>query len=264
MWLKGFAADEPMGVLQARASELARPADGADARFVAYYAQTLTGFMRGHNRRQARVKTAEAFLRGSRSRRAVSDRSGGGSPRSRFCLLKLGDLQAARSVLERALGDYVHERDAETLFRFGNDTQVSAMNFLALTEWHLGELEQARQLVDRSTRRAAELGHVQAIASALFFKAVLESRRDDFSSTRLAVEPLLALTEEHNLKTYADVGQVYANWARGRQVDPESWALGLRQALESYVGLGNKSGGPSFYRIAAELESHDWWITTAR
>ena len=104
-------------------------------------------------------------------------------------------------------------------------------------------------------RRAAELGHVQAIASALFFKAVLESRRDDFSSTRLAVEPLLALTEEHNLKTYADVGQVYANWARGRQVDPESWALGLRQALESYVGLGNKSGGPSFYGMLAELEA---------
>jgi hypothetical protein len=37
MWLKGFAADE-MGAAYARASELARPADGADARFVAYYA----------------------------------------------------------------------------------------------------------------------------------------------------------------------------------------------------------------------------------
>ena len=71
-------------------------------------------------------------------------------------MLKLGDLQAARSVLERALGDYIHERDAETLFRFGNDTQVSAMNFLSLTEWHLGELEHARQLTDRSTGRAAD------------------------------------------------------------------------------------------------------------
>ena len=87
-----------------------------------------------------------------------------------FVLLKLGDLQAARSVLERALGDYIHERDGETLFRFGNDTQVSATNFLALTEWHLGELEHARQLTDRSTRRAAELGHVAAVASALLLQ----------------------------------------------------------------------------------------------
>jgi class 3 adenylate cyclase/tetratricopeptide (TPR) repeat protein len=251
MWLKGFAADE-MGAAYARASELAKPAAGADARFVAYYAQTLTGFMRGQNR-QAR-ETAEAFLReaeaeGRPMEAGVARRVLG------FVLLKRGDLQAARFVLERVLGDYVHERDAATLFRFGNDTQVSATNFLALTEWHLGEVEHARQLVDRSTRRAAELGHVQAIASALFFKAVLESRRDDFSSTRLAVEPLLALTEEHNLKTYADVGQVLASWARGRQVDPESGVLSLRQALRSYIDLGNRSGAPSFYGMLAELEA---------
>jgi hypothetical protein len=73
------------------------------------------------------------------------------------------------------------------------------------------------------------------------------------------VEPLLALTEEHNLKTYADVCQVYANWVRGREVDPETGALGLRQALESYLGLGNKSSAPSFYGMLAELE-----VTTGR
>jgi len=251
MWLKGFAADE-MGAAYARASELARSADGNDARFVAYYGQSLTGFMRGQNR-QAR-ETAEAFLREAESERRPTE-AGVARRVLGYVLLKRGDLQAARSVLERVLGDYIHERDAETLFRFGNDTQVSATNFLALTEWHLGELEHARQLTDRSNRRAAELGHVTAIASALFFKAVLESRRNDFSSTRLAVEPLLALTEEHNLKTYADVCQVFANWVRGREVDPVSGAIGLRQALESYVGLGNKSGAPSFYGMLAELEA---------
>jgi tetratricopeptide (TPR) repeat protein len=225
MWLKGFAADE-MGAAYARASELARSADGADARFVAYYAQSLTSFMRGQNR-QAR-ETAEAFVREAESEGRPTE-AGVARRVLGFVLLKLGDLQAARSVLERALGDYVHERDAETLFRFGNDTQVSATNFLALTEWQLGELDHARQLTDSSSRRAAELGHVAAIASALYFKVVLESRRGDFSSTHLALEPLLALTEEHNLKTYADVCQVLANWVRGRQVDPESGALGLRQ-----------------------------------
>jgi class 3 adenylate cyclase/predicted ATPase len=252
MWLKGFAADE-MGAAYARARELAaRPADGADARFVAYYGQTLTSFMRGQNRQA--LETAKAFLleaeaEGRPTEAGVARRVLG------FVLLRFGDLQAARSVLERALSEYIHERDAETLFRFGNDTEVSATNFLALTEWHLGELEHARQLTENATRRAAELGHVQAIASAFFFKAVLESRRADFASTSLAAEPLLALTEEHNLKTYADLAPVFANWARGRQGDPEAGALGLRQALESYLGLGNKSGAPSFYGMLAELEA---------
>jgi predicted ATPase len=153
------------------------------------------------------------------------------------------------------LGDYVRERDGDTLFRFGNDTQVSAMNFLALTEWHLGELERTRQLADRSTRRAAELGHVAAVASALFFKTVIASRRGDIPATRLGAESLLALTEEHDMRTFADLGQVYANWARGRQLDPGAGAVGLGQALDSYLARGNKSGAPSFYGLLAELEA---------
>ena len=162
---------------------------------------------------------------------------------------------AARSVLERALDDYIAERDGETLFRFGNDTQVSATNFLALTEWHLGEVERARQLTDWSTRRAAELGHVAAVASALYFKTAIESRRGDISATRIGAESLVTLTEQHDLKTYADVSHVYANWARGRQLDPEAGALGLRQALDSYLASGNKSSAPSFHGLLAELEA---------
>jgi predicted ATPase len=169
-------------------------------------------------------------------------------------LLHLGDLPAARTVLERALGDYVRERDQETMHRFGNDTQVSATNFLALTEWHLGELEHARHLIDESTRRAAELGHVPAVASALYFKTVIECRRGDVQATQRGAESLLALTEEHHMSTYAHLGQIYANWARGRQFDPKAGADGLRRALESYLILGNKSGAPSFHGLLAELE----------
>jgi predicted ATPase len=56
------------------------------------------------------------------------------------------------------------------------------------------------------------------------------------------------------MKTYADLGKVYTNWARGRQFDPEAGALGLRRALESYLALGNRSGAPSFHGLLAELE----------
>jgi predicted ATPase len=208
--------------------------------------------MRGQHH-QAR-ETAEAFLReaeadGRAPEAGVARRVLG------FVLLKFGDLQAARSVLERALGDYVPERDGGTLINFGNDTQVSATNFLALTEWHLGELERARQLTDWSTRRAAELGHAASVASALFFKTVIASRRGDVPATRLGAETLLALTEEHDMRTYVDVGQVYANWARGRQLDPEAGKLGLGQVLESYLARGNKSSAPSFYGFLAELEA---------
>jgi hypothetical protein len=144
MWLKGFAADE-MSSAYARASEYAGPAEDTAARFVAYYGQCLRGFVRGQHRQA--LETAEVFLR-----EAEADGRGMEAGVARrvlgFVLLRMGDLLAARSVLERALDDYIAERDGETLFRFGNDTQVSATNFLALTEWHLGEVERARQLTD--------------------------------------------------------------------------------------------------------------------
>ena len=250
MWLKGFAADE-MSAAYARASQFAGPADEAP-RFVAYYGECLRSFMRGEHRQAhaaAKAFLQEAKAEGRHTEAGVARRVLG------FVSLQLGDLQAARNVLERALGDYVRERDRETLFRFGNDTQVSATNFLALTEWHLGELERARQLSDESTHRASELGHVAAVASALFFRTAIESRRGDAPATRVTVESLLALTEEHNLKTFTDLGQVYANWARGKQRDPEAGAVGLKQALASYLALGNKSGAPSFHGLLAELEA---------
>ena len=64
-------------------------------------------------------------------------------------LLNQGELKAARSVLERALDDTVSQRDGETQFLFDWDTdgEASAAAYLALTEWHLGEPERARQLI---------------------------------------------------------------------------------------------------------------------
>jgi predicted ATPase len=251
MWSKGFAADE-MSAAYARASKFAGPADEAAPRFVAYYGECLQSFMRGEHR-QAHAE-AEAFLReaeaeGRPTEAGVARRVFG------FVSLLLGDLQEARKVLERALGEYVHERDRDALFRFGNDTLVSATNFLAVTEWHLGEFERARRLIDESTRRADELGHVASVASALFFRTLIESRRGDDRAAHAAVERLRTLTHEHNLKTYADLGEVYANWAHGKDCDPAAGALGLKQALESYLALGNKSGAPSFYGLLAELEA---------
>jgi tetratricopeptide (TPR) repeat protein len=251
MWLKGFAADE-MSAAYARASRFAGPADESHPRFVAYYGECLKSFVRGEYRKAH--GEAEAFLRDARAEGRDTE-AGVARRLLGFVSLQLGDLQAACSALERTLSDYVRERDRGTLFRFGNDTEVSATNFLALTEWHLGEFGRARELIDESTRRANELGHSAAVASALFFKTVIESRRGDAAATRVAVESLLQLTQERNLKTYTDLGRMYSNWARGKLFDPAAGSVGLREALASYLALGNKSGGPGFHGLIAELEA---------
>src|SRR5208337_3326641 len=158
-----------------------------------------------------------------------------------------GNLKEAQSILEREA----------TEFQLGPAGHVTAAAFLALTEWHLGEIERARQTIDRATQRADETADSASIGTALFFRTVLESRRDDVSATRLAADALLGLSEQYGMKTYSDQGKVYANWARGRLLDPDFGANELEQALTAYIAEGNRADAPSLYGLLAELEASE-------
>src|SRR6516162_8148524 len=74
------------------------------------------------------------------------------------CLLQ-GDLAEARIHLERTVADHAPDRDGEARFRFGIDTRAGALAYLALTSWHLGEVERARLSIEQAIRLGAELGH---------------------------------------------------------------------------------------------------------
>jgi predicted ATPase len=156
-----------------------------------------------------------------------------------------GELKAAQTIFEREL----------TEFQLGPAGHVNAAAFLALTEWHLGEVERARQHIQQAVQRASEMGDVASVGTALFFETVLESRRDDASATRLAADALLELSEKHGMRTYLDEGRVYANWARGRLLDPDFGADKLEQALGAYAAQGNRADAPSLYGLLAELQA---------
>jgi predicted ATPase len=251
MWAKGFAAEETEAAF-VRLREFAGSAESAEARFLAYDAQCVRNFMRGELR-LAR-ETAETFLREAEAN-GLAKEAGAARRALGLALLFQGELKAARSVLERALNDYVPERDGETQFRFNRDPEVGAAANLALAEWHLGGVERAHQLMNRAVRRAEELGNAAAVAYALNWKVVLESHRHDVSATRDAADAVLALTEERGIKTYADLARMHANWARGRQLDPEAGAAGLRQALAGYKAHGYKNRAPFLHGLLAELEA---------
>jgi tetratricopeptide (TPR) repeat protein len=249
-WGKGFGAEETKAAFD-RAGEFAGLAEDAAARFVAYDAQCIASVIRGELR-LAR-ETAETFLREAEADGLATETGVARRMLGLVCFFQ-GNLEAARSMLERALVEHVPERDGETQFRFGRDTEVSAAAYLALAEWHLGEVERARRLINRALRRAEELGHVATVVQARFWHTMLETFRNDVAAARLAAEALLETTKEHGIKTYADLGQVFGNWAHGRLVDPEAGASELRRALAAVIAQGNKTGAPWFHGLLAELE----------
>jgi predicted ATPase len=251
MWGKGFAAEETEAAF-ARVGELLGHAENAEARFVAYQAQVLRSTFRGEFR-LAR-ETAEIFLReaetGGRSMEAgVARRMLG------MTLLLQGDLRLARSLLARALADFVPERDGGARLQFGTDSQVGAAAILALAEWHLGEVARARQLSEQAIRRARELGHTGSVVIAFFWKTFLESLRNDVSATRVAADALLRVTEGHGIKNLTDLGQICSTWAKGRLLDPEAGASELRQTLAACIAQGQRGFMASLHGLLAELDS---------
>jgi hypothetical protein len=54
----------------------------------------------------------------------------------------------------------------------------------------------------------------------------------------VAVKTLLGLAEEHSLKTYTDLGRMYANWVRGKQGELGAAVLEFKEALASYLAQG--------------------------
>jgi predicted ATPase len=126
---------------------------------------------------------------------------------------------------------------------------------LALTTWHLGEIERARELIEIANRRATELGHPPSMAGQLFQRCELEVLRGDAAAAFSAAEALEALSREHGLALFRLWAELFTAWARGRLHDPPAAAAELRQALATLTDQGQMLAAPIFYALLAELEA---------
>ena len=136
----------------------------------------------------------------------------------------LGEFAEAQSHCERALAASDPERNREARERFSEDTALTAMSWLGLTMWQLGEVDRARELIETANRRAAELGHIPSMAHPLQAKFFVELLRGDAAAALAAAEALAALGRDHGMAHWRADADLYAVWARVRLHDPEAAA----------------------------------------
>jgi tetratricopeptide (TPR) repeat protein len=247
MSAKGFAAEETKAAF-ARAGELAGRTENAAEQFAAYWAQ----WARSHARAEYCLarETAEIFLREAQEGGYATE---AGIARRNLGLTRLyqGDLTEARTLLERAVADYVSDRDAQARFRFS----LAATACLAVATWHMGDVERAQQLAEQAVQSAAELGHVPTSALAYYYAMILAAARDDPPAALSSAEMLLALDRGHEMDFYVVAGECIAGWARGRLYDPKVDAQEMRQALAAYFNQGNKYHAPWYHGLLGEIEA---------
>ena len=122
----------------ARARDLASQMEDAPERFSTYYG-TWVGSLTRAELAPAR-EIAEAFLRDA-VREPESPPAGIAHRSYGMTCWFQGDFVGARQHTERVLAIYNRERDRELAFRFGQDYGITAMSFLALVLWPLGEID---------------------------------------------------------------------------------------------------------------------------
>jgi predicted ATPase len=139
-----------------------------------------------------------------------------------------GEYGEARQHLERALGLFQSGRDDDLAFRFGHDAGVTAMVFLAIVLWPLGDVARAAFLVEAAQRRLSGITHVRTRAYGKMHVAIFELMRHDPSrATRNAAE-LARLARDHDLNLWRAFGVFLDGWAAAESGAP---AEGLEAML---------------------------------
>jgi class 3 adenylate cyclase/tetratricopeptide (TPR) repeat protein len=251
MWSKGFAADDAR-IAYARLHELAAQAGDSKERNVVYYAQWIRAFIRGEV--NLARDCAELLLHEAEASRQATDAVVAHRTLGLTYLFK-GELTAARSHLERALADYVRERDVDARRLFGTDPGITARTFLALLAWLTGDVDAGRQLIVQAVKEGEDTGHIGMISTNRLFLTRFELNRDDPTATLQAAEALVTFARMHDIPLYTTYGEIFASWARGRLLDPETSANQLRRIVTDYLALGNKNSAPLFYGMIGDLQA---------
>ncbi len=251
MWSKGYAAEETKAAFK-RAQELASGEENAGERFVTYYGQWAVSVLSAEL--DVARQTAANMLREAGNETNTTEALAALRMMALTCFCQ-GNFVEARIHNENALRIDDSAWDRETKLRFGQDSRVAAIAYLGLTNWQLGDVRRARDLINEALARALDSAHVPTLTNTYYFVAMFEMFHGDAEAVLRAAQATVELSREHALSLYLAVGNACVGWAQARLGDRETGAAELRQALADLAERGNKLWLPLYQSLLAQIES---------
>ena len=147
------------------------------------------------------------------------------------------------------------ERDREAKFRFGLDTEVAALEYLAHIKWQLGELRPAQEFIEQAIERAVASGHVWNQLNAYYYKGLLEMIQGMAGAALQAYDTVLKLCGAHESNLFLPFASMGADWAHARLGETEPALTSLQERLTKYIDQGNKVFMPLYRGLVAEIEA---------
>jgi class 3 adenylate cyclase/predicted ATPase len=161
-------------------------------------------------------------------------------------LLWFGELDAARTHLEKGIALYRPEWSRTLAFRFGFNCGSNCHFFLGRVLWHLGYPDQALRSAEQAVAIAEAVSHPVSLAGALSWLAALHQLRGEVERNQEVAETDLALTTEEGIRFFQTHAVILRGWALAKQGQCEEGIARLREGLAAYRALG------------AEIECSHW------
>ena len=166
-----------------------------------------------------------------------------------------GSFIDARGHLEQALAIFDPERDRDLAFRFGQDVGVSATAYLSIVLWPLGELDRARELVDRMTTRFEGLGHLATSTYGMMHRLMFEIVAGNVGRAAPVATALSSVARQHGINLWISFGAFSEAWAELHSGPPDTALANIRRAVDLFRQNGIGIFQPLGWTSQAEAEA---------
>ncbi len=164
----------------------------------------------------------------------------------------LGEFDAARKNLERALALYEPGQHRHLMFEHGTDLRVTILCWLNRVLCLLGRQAPAEALSAEARSFASELSHAHSVAYALRDACFIAQFAGDAAGVRQHAEAAIALAREHGFSYELEESRIYLGWAVARDDDAGEGLAAMRRGLSHYQASGSQYQVPYFLTLLAD------------
>jgi predicted ATPase len=174
-----------------------------------------------------------------------------------------GNFVEARTHLEQAAAIFDPERDRDLAFRFGQDVGVSAMVYLAIVLWPLGEVDRAREIADATAARIANLNHLATSTYGLMHCAMFEIIARNARRAAPLAKALSSVAHEHGIALWIGFGAFLEAWVELESAPASVALLNMRRAAALLDADGVGAFKPLVKVSLAEAEARNGELRAA-
>jgi len=143
-----------------------------------------------------------------------------------------GEYLAARDHLERSLALFHPGRDDDLAFRFGQDSGVAAMLYLAIALWVLGDVRRAVSVIDGAEARFAALAHVPTRTYGKIHTALFGLMRGNLTQVASNAFEIARLVRDYDLKYWLPWALFFEGLAKAEGGAPADGLEEMRRGAE--------------------------------